>query len=140
VPAVPGQERHAVDDREALDPLGHALGEGQADAAPVVHEHAHALDAAIVQEALDEPVVLRDRVGERAGLARAAEAGQVRGHAAAEREHRQPVIRVRRHPVQVERNGAARAGGVTRRGLAPEDGQPVQLAAMLGDLGHAARI
>ena len=62
VPAVAGQERHRVDQHEPLDALGVALGEGEPDRAPVVHDEAHPLELALVEEALDEAVVLGDRV------------------------------------------------------------------------------
>src|SRR4029077_17923313 len=74
VPAVAGEEGDAVDDHEARDALGCALREREPGAAPVVHDEAHALQAEVVEEALDEGVVLGDVVAAVGGLARAAEA------------------------------------------------------------------
>ena len=117
VPAVAGQQRDRVDDRHALHALGQALGEGEPDRAPVVHEQRDALDLQLVQEALDEGVVLGDRVAQRGRLARAPEAGQVGRHAAAQLEEGQPFVGAAGHAVQVQRNGAASRAGRA----APED-------------------
>ena len=75
MPRVAGQERHGVDHHEAGDPLGKALGEGQGDGSPVVDDEVEPVDLEQVEEALDEPAVTGDRVVERVGLPRAAEAG-----------------------------------------------------------------
>ncbi len=107
VPAVAGQERHGVDDHEPLHALGVALGEGQAHGAPVVHHEAHALEVLILEEALDEVRVLVDRVLQLARLARTAEAGEVGCEATGPLQERQPVVRVGRHAVQVQRRSPA---------------------------------
>ena len=107
VPAVAGQERHGVDDHEALDALGLALREQQADGAPVVHDEAHPLEPALVEEALEEAVVLVDRVarGSRACPSARSRAGRARGRRSAPGTAIQSSELVG-HAVQVQRGGA----------------------------------
>ncbi len=116
-----------------------ALGEGQADRTPVVHHEAHALDLELGQEALEEVPVLIDRVAQGAGLARASEAGQVRRQAAGPLEEWEPVVRVVRHAVQVQR-GAAPVTPAGAGALRQKTGSPSSSSIVIAHLGHGARI
>ncbi len=113
-----------------------ALGEREPDGSPVVHQHAHALHTHLGEEPLDEAVVLADRVLERAGLARAPEAGEVGCEAARTPQQLEQLVAALGHAVQVE-NGGLPLG---RGRAAPEHGQPVHLDKVVAHLGHAARI
>ena len=131
VPAVAGQERHRVDDHQPLDALGVALGEGQADGAPVVHDEAHALDA-------------RARRGSARGSGRTRRSCSVREPGLPERpkpgrsgarppvrsRNGDPVVGVGRHAVQVER-AARRCSPSGAGALRQNTRQPVDLAAVL---------
>ena len=67
-----------------------------------MEDEREALEPELIHERLEEAVVALDRVVEVARLGRLPEAGQVRSDAAGALEERQPVVRVRRHAVQVE--------------------------------------
>ena len=137
MPPVAGQEWDRVGYDKSLHPLGMGLREGEANRAPIVHEHAHTLDFDQVKESLDEACVLLDRVLQVSGLAGASEAGQVGRQAARALQKRHPVIGAGGDPMQIERGRGRRA---TRRRTAPEDGQAFELSSVFGDLRHPARI
>jgi hypothetical protein len=101
-----------------------------------VDDEADPLEAPLVEEALEEPVVLLHRVAEVARLAGPPEAGQVRCDAACAREEARPFVGAGGDTVEVK--GGCRSG----RGLgaSPEHRQPVDLAVVVGDLGHEAKI
>ena len=112
------EQGHGVDDRQPRDAVGVPLGEQQPDGRPpAVSDQGHLGNGEAVEELLHEQRVGRQRVVEVAGLARAPEAGQVRGQAAGELEQRRPVVRARRDAVQVEdlaaecRSAAVEDGG-----------------------------
>ena len=130
VPAVPGQERDHVHHHQALHPLGRRLREREPDGAPVVHDEAVALDAHVLEEALEEVPIAGDRVVEVGALAGAAEPGQVGRQAPGPLEERHPVVRARRDAVQVQHRGAV------ARCAAPEDRLAVDVLVVVL---HAAR-
>src|SRR4051794_22892399 len=130
MPAIARQERHRVDDHEPLDALGRPHREQEPGRTPVVDDHAHALQAARVRERLHEAPEPLHRVVEVAALAAAPEPRQVRCEATGLLQELQPVVPVRRHPVEVQ-------DGIPRS-LLPEDLGVADGTGVLADLGHAA--
>ncbi len=88
--------------------------------APVVQAQAHVRDAELVEQPVDERDVAGQGVVEVAALAAAAEAGQVDGDPAAERQDVGPVVRARRQSVQIQDRHSVVAGTPKEDGLAVE--------------------
>src|SRR4051794_21574341 len=130
VPAVARQQWDGVDDHEPLDPFRRAHREQQADRAPVVDDHAHALQPAGVRERLDEAPEPLHRVVEITSLAAAPEPGKVRGQAAGPLQELEPVVPIRRNAVEIQDRSP--------RSLSPEDLGIADEVGVLADLGHAA--
>ncbi len=130
VPAVAGQERHRVDHHEALDALGLALGEGEADGAPVVHDAAApARRSTRSRKRSMKRVVLGDRVVEARRACRSARsrAGRARCRRCARRNASQSSELVGT-PCRYSAGAAPSPAGAAP---APEDRQPVDLAGVL---------
>jgi sugar/nucleoside kinase (ribokinase family) len=123
------EQRHGVDDRDALHASGVALGERQPDRrAPAVAHERDLRHLERGEELLYESDVGGQRVSETSGLARTPEARQVGGYPAASLEECQPVVGARGDAVEIQRRGA---GG---RGTAIEDRRSAELDRVLVDV------
>ena len=130
MPAVAREQRDAVDHDEPVDALGEALRPQQPDDAPVVHNEAHARDADVIKERLDEAVIAGHREVAVAALAAAPEAGQVGRDAARALEEDDPVVTAGRCAVEVEH------GRIVTGRLAPEQRLVAQRIRVFGDRDH----
>ena len=140
VPAVAGQERHGVDDHQALDALRLALGEGEPDGAPVVHDAGCTRSTpSSSRKRSRKRVVLLDRVAQssRACPSVRSRAGRARARRCARRNASQSSELV---GTPCRYSGAAPSPAPRGGALRQKTGSPSSSPLCSLDLGHRARI
>src|SRR5918999_6293762 len=82
VPAEAWEQRHRYEHEEPLDSIGEALGQGEPDRTPVVHDEREAVEPGAAGERLEPTVVALNRVVELGRLGGVSESRQVGRHSA----------------------------------------------------------